>query len=95
MVEMHAGDSGVRFWALERGKTHSEWLSAAVALEKRRVTDDRLEKGSRLELKWTLRFMELRRSLWLCRPGQRVDGEGRHRRCGHKGGTKWHHAMPS
>jgi hypothetical protein len=81
---------GVRFWAVERGETHCEWLSMAAALGRRRVIGGRPVKGSRLALKWTSRFLGLGRSWWPCRPGWRVDEESRHRRCSHRGGTRRH-----
>jgi hypothetical protein len=74
-VEGNAGGSGVRLWAVERGKTHREWLSAEAALERGRVGGGRPEKGSRLALKWTSRFLGLERSWWPCRPGRSVDEE--------------------
>jgi hypothetical protein len=74
-VEGNVGGSGVRLWAVERGKTHREWLSAEAALGWGRVSGGRLEKGSRLALKWTSRFLGLERSWWPCRPGRSVNEE--------------------
>jgi hypothetical protein len=72
----HVGDTGTQLEWLEEDGAHREWLSAVAALQRRRVTGSRPEEGSRSALKWTLRFVGLGRSLWPCRLGQRVDGEG-------------------
>jgi hypothetical protein len=84
----HIRDTGTLLEWLEEDGAHCEWLSTATALGWRRVAGGRPEKESRLALKWTLRFMGLGRSLWPYRPGRRVDGEGRHQRCGCSGGRR-------
>jgi hypothetical protein len=58
------------------------------ALERGIVIGGRPEKGSKLALKWTSRSLGLGRSWWSCRPGQRVDEGGRHRRCGRRDGRR-------
>jgi hypothetical protein len=90
----HVCDAGTLLEWLEEDGAHREWLSAAAALRRRRVAGGRSEEGSRPALKWMSRFVELRWSLWLCRPGQRVDGEGRHQRCGRREGRRRRWAVP-
>jgi hypothetical protein len=59
----HVGDAETLLEWLEEDGAHREWLSTAAALGQRRVTDGRLEEGSRPALKWTSKFVGLRRSL--------------------------------
>jgi hypothetical protein len=59
----HVGDVETLLEWLEEDGTHREWLSAAAAHGRRRVTSGRPKKKLRPALKWMSRFMGLGRSL--------------------------------
>jgi hypothetical protein len=58
----HVGDVETLLEWLEEDGTYREWLSAVAAHGRRRVTGS-MQEELRAALKWTPRFMGLRRSL--------------------------------